>query len=208
MPEHVGDRALDLHVAKLLALADPTSPSKGDVGPLVLDAVGEPLRVELGGFGIHVVYHVADVRGAGDDVAPANGVALELNVLLHRSHQQEERRMHAQHLADCRAQLLHALVAVESEVRLVAAEDLPLLLQKVLDQLGSREDFQRRPGSRNGAVVHATEEAGDQKANDLFVGDGPTVRIGRVQHGLHEVFGGAVALFASQLQNWLDQLVQ
>ena len=28
--------ALDLHVAKLLALADPTSPSKGDVGPLVL----------------------------------------------------------------------------------------------------------------------------------------------------------------------------
>ena len=25
---------------------------------------------------LHVVYHVADVRGAGDDVAPANCVAL------------------------------------------------------------------------------------------------------------------------------------
>ena len=31
-----GPRTLDLHVAKLLAFADPSSPSKGDVGPLVL----------------------------------------------------------------------------------------------------------------------------------------------------------------------------
>ena len=38
----------------------------------------------------------------------------------------------------------------------------------------------RGPGGGNGAVMHSAKEGGDQKAHDLFVGDGPAVRIGGV----------------------------
>mmetsp|Transcript_14453 Transcript_14453/g.27080 ORF Transcript_14453/g.27080 Transcript_14453/m.27080 type:complete len:391 (-) Transcript_14453:91-1263(-) len=151
---------------------------------------------------------MADVRRAGDHVAAPDLVALVLDILLHGSHQQEERRMHPQDLADGCAELRHLLVAFEGEGRRVAPQDLLLLRQQLLDELRARKDFERRPGGRDGTVVHTAKEGGDQKSDDLLVGDGSPIRVRRVQDRLHEVFRTRLSLVASQLQNWLHHFVQ
>mmetsp|Transcript_54259 Transcript_54259/g.118802 ORF Transcript_54259/g.118802 Transcript_54259/m.118802 type:complete len:363 (-) Transcript_54259:8-1096(-) len=115
--------------------------------------------------------------------------------------------MHPENFAHGSPQLFHLLVGREGEGLRVAAQGLALLLQKLLNELGAAKDFQRRPRSGDGAVVHSPEEGSDQKAHDLLIRDGSAVRIAGVQNGLHKVLLCFVSFRASLVQNGFDHLV-
>mmetsp|Transcript_101393 Transcript_101393/g.295410 ORF Transcript_101393/g.295410 Transcript_101393/m.295410 type:complete len:542 (+) Transcript_101393:40-1665(+) len=184
-PQHVRDDAHDLQEAKLLPLAQAPAATEGDVGKLAGDAVHEAPRLELVGLREALRQPARDVRRDGHDAAPRDVVALVLDVRLHRPHEQHQRGMQPQDLHHHAPQLLHLAVALEGEGRIgsSAPQGLPLLLLQHRHDLRPREDLERGPRCRDGAVMHTSEEGSDQETHNLLVAHGPAVGVGGA-HGL------------------------
>mmetsp|Transcript_115812 Transcript_115812/g.327611 ORF Transcript_115812/g.327611 Transcript_115812/m.327611 type:complete len:411 (+) Transcript_115812:193-1425(+) len=207
VPQHVRNRALHLHEAKFLALANAAATTEGYVRPFVLDAIHESRRIECVGIWKSLFEHATHVGRARDHAAAANRVLVKHDILFHSPHQQKQWRMHSQRLGDNGSQFLHALVPIVSELRFYAAQSRVLLLEQIFNDVWPGEDLQGRPRCRDRAVVHTAEESGDQKTDNLLVSDRSPGRVTGVQDGLHEVTLLFVCLSAPLRQDGRDHLV-
>ncbi len=211
MAEEVRVNSLDLQEGKVTAKALVAALAEGNVGPLLGDvavvvddvlalAAGgqEAVGVELGGGSEDIGEKVSDSRGGDDDVALGNSVAVEVLVLLHRAHHNNNRGEKTERLLDAEVEqghLLHSLVGQLVAVLEVGAKDCLLLLEETREDsalVGSNEHAE--PGRGDVRGVLAGEEAGNEEADNLVDGQLTAVLVTAVDKLLEEVLGGVKAL--------------
>jgi len=184
---HVGQHTHDLEISKLLTLAEATTTTERNVRKLAGGTINESVRLELHRVGEQLGLLPRHIRRHRHHAAAPNVVLLELDISLNGPHQQHQRWMHAQGLGDRTSHLGHLLIGTESEGGTVSTKQGPLLCQQIGQHLRSGDNLQCRPGRGDRAVMHATEERGDEEADNLLIADFPTVGIGGEHHLPQEV---------------------